>query len=189
MSDRESALVSYLESLVAHGNRQALAELRRGLSGAPGRLPGLYRYVGRFLAEGETRWSEQRLLLVASLFALYHQGSEAVSKSPQQGFGVSFRQLYEKTDRRPSVERRFLALLACHPDSLTDHLRHAVALLHSERIDVNWVQLLSDLRYWSHPDQLVQRRWARQFFRNEVPDKVERPAASEQERIPMESEK
>jgi len=186
MNDRESAFVNYLESLVAQGNRQALAELRRGLSGGPGRMLGLYRYVGRFLAEGETGWNEQRFLLVASLFALYHQGSEGTSPAPKQGFGVSFRRLYEQTERRPSVERRFLALLASHAEGLGEHLRHAITLLRAERVAVDWAQLLSDLRYWGHPDQKVQRRWARQFFHSEGPDKTEAQAT---EPIPMESEK
>jgi CRISPR system Cascade subunit CasB len=188
MTERESAFVGYLESLVAQGNRQALAELRRGLSGEPGHMLGLYRYVGRFLAEGETGWNEQRFLLVSSLFALYHQGSETVSKSPPQGFGASFRQLYVQTDRRPSVERRFLSLIACHPDSLPDHLRHAITLMRSERVGVDWAQLLSDLRYWSHAEQRVQRRWARQFFRSEEQEKPEQQPSSEPDETIVESE-
>jgi CRISPR type I-E-associated protein CasB/Cse2 len=129
MTERERAFVNYLESLVDHGDRQALAELRRGLTAEPSRLLGVYRYVGRFLADGEAGWNEQRFLLVASLFALYHQGSETASKSPPQGFGDSFRQLYEQTDRRRSVERRFLLLVASHPHRLSDHLRHAITLM------------------------------------------------------------
>jgi CRISPR system Cascade subunit CasB len=188
MNERESAFVNYLESLVAQGNRQALAELRRGVSGEPGRLLGLYRYVGRFLAEGETGWNEQRFLLVASLFALYHQGSETVSKSTREGFGASFRKLYEQTERRPSVERRFLSLIACHADSLPDHLRHAITLMRSERIGVDWAQFLSELRYWSHSEQRVQRRWARQFFRGEEQEKPERQTASQPNEVTVENE-
>jgi CRISPR system Cascade subunit CasB len=188
MTDRESAFVNYLGSLVTQGNRQALAELRRGLSGEPGRLLLVYRYVGRFLAEGETGWSEQRFLLVASLFALYHQSSEVVSGPAQLGFGTSFRQLYEATERRPSVERRFLSLIACHPDSLSDHLRHAITLMRSEAVALDFAQLLSDLSYWSHQEQRVQRRWARQFFRGDDQAAPEEQATSQPDEIPEESE-
>jgi CRISPR system Cascade subunit CasB len=188
MTERESAFVEYLVSLITQGNRQALAELRRGLSGDPGRLLGVYRYVGRFLGDGETGWNEQRFLLVACLFALYHQGSETASKSPSQGFGASFRELYEQTERRPSVERRFLSLVACHPDSLPDHLRHAITLMRSEGTGVNWVQLLSDLRHWNHPDQPVQRRWARQFFRSEEQQNTQQPTADVKNEVKVESE-
>jgi len=188
MTDRESEFVNHLGSLVAQGNRQALAELRRGLSGDPGQLLRVYRYVGRFLAEGETGWNEQRFLLVASLFALYHQGSESLTKSPQFSFGASFRQLYEGTERRPSVERRFLSLIACHPDSLQDHLRHAITLMRSEGVAVDFAQLLSDLSYWNHQEQWVQRRWARQFFRSEEMATPEQQVTSQPNEIPVESE-
>jgi CRISPR system Cascade subunit CasB len=180
MTDRESAFVKYLDSLVTQGNRQALAELRRGISGEPDRQLGMYRYVGRFLAEGETGWNERRLLLIASLFALYHQGSESASKSPPQGFGESFRQLYERTDRRPSVERRFLALIAAHPSSLPDHLRHAITLMRSVGVGVDWGLLLSDLNYWNYSEQRVQRRWARQFFRSDGEERPEQQLAASQ---------
>jgi CRISPR system Cascade subunit CasB len=188
MTDRESSFVNYLEGLVSQGNRQALAELRRGLSGDPSRALGMYRYVGRFLTEGETGWNEQRILLVASLFALYHQGAEPVSKESPHGFGASFRQLFDQTERKPSTEQRFVALVACHPDNLPDHLRHAVTLLRSERVGVDWVQLLSDLRYWSHSGQKVQRRWARQFFRSERLDQTEPHVDPDSEKISIESE-
>ena len=188
MTERESAFVEYLESLVTQGNRQALAELRRGLSGDPSQQLRVYRYVGRFLIERETGWNEQRFLLIASLFALYHQGAETVSRSPQLGFGSSFRQLHEATERRPSVELRFLSLIACHPDSLPDHLRHAITLMRSVGTAVDFAQLLSDLSYWNHPDQWVQRRWARQFFRSEESANPEPQVTSQLDQIPVESE-
>jgi CRISPR system Cascade subunit CasB len=144
--------------------------------------------VGRFLAEGETGWNEQRLLLVASLFALYHQGSEAISEPTQLGFGTSFRRLYEATERRPSVERRFLSLIGCHPDTLPDHLRHAITLMRSEAVAVDFAQPLSDLSYWSHQEQWVQRRWARQFFRSEDRATPEQQVTSQPDEIPEEIE-
>jgi CRISPR system Cascade subunit CasB len=188
MTERESAFVRYLENLVTQRNRQALAELRRGLSGDPGQQLHVYRYVGRFLIGGETGWNEQRFLLVASLFALYQQGAETLAKSPQAGFGTSFRRLYEATERRPSVERRFLSLIACHTDSLPDHLRHAITLMRSEGVGVDFEQLLSDLSYWNHQEQWVQRRWARQFFRSEELAAAEPQVTSQPDEIPVESE-
>ena len=63
-----------------------------------------------------------------------------------------------------AIERRFVALLAAHPDDLALYLRQAISYLRSKEVPVNWQQLLVDLQAWSHPDQYVQKRWVRAFW-------------------------
>jgi CRISPR system Cascade subunit CasB len=63
-----------------------------------------------------------------------------------------------------SVERRFTALLDCHADELPGHLRHAVSLLKSKGVPVDWRVLLADVQWWGHGDRFVQREWAREFW-------------------------
>lgn len=64
----------------------------------------------------------------------------------------------------PGVERRFVALLNCHRDDLPAHLRHAVGLLKSKEIPVDWAELLHDILRWDSESRSVQRAWARAFW-------------------------
>ena len=66
--------------------------------------------------------------------------------------------------RRELAEKRFVALLNCHQEDLPDHLRHAVSLLRSKEIPIDWARLLRDLRWWHREDKRVQRDWARAFW-------------------------
>ncbi|MCS6803444.1 MAG: type I-E CRISPR-associated protein Cse2/CasB, partial [Dehalococcoidia bacterium] len=67
---------------------------------------------------------------------------------------------------RPAVERRFIALLMTEREELGDQLRHALSLLKSAGYGIDWRKLLRDIEAWSHPERLVQRRWARHFWRS-----------------------
>ena len=62
------------------------------------------------------------------------------------------------------VERRFVALLNSDEEDLPGRLRHAVGLLKSKDIPVDWRQLLSDLLRWEYADRQVHRRWSRDFW-------------------------
>ena len=156
-------LVSYLENLVERGDRGSLAALRRGLGKRPGDSPEMYPHVMRF---DPKPWEEESCFLVASLFALWHQGSLSGASGPIPGsIGHSFRQVQDQSDSE-SIERRFVALLNAHRQDLPEHLRHAVSLMRSadRPVPVNWDQLLRDLRNWEDERRFVQRRWARNFW-------------------------
>jgi len=65
-------------------------------------------------------------------------------------------------------------LLMSRRDDLPERLRHAIRLLESYKVPIDWVQLLNDLRWWGNneqaysahrPVQSVQRRWANSFWR------------------------
>jgi CRISPR system Cascade subunit CasB len=159
--DRVERFVEYLEKLHSAEDRAALAALRRSLGKTPGEAAEAHRYVLHF---HPAVWEEPAYYLVAGLFAL-HPASwrrEAGDKRPTN-FGASFAWLRSNTDS-DSIERRFVALLDCHENDLAEHLRHAVSLLRSKEIPVNWAQLLKDLRNWNHEDRFAQRSWARSFW-------------------------
>lgn len=154
--------VKRLEDLV--GDRGAMAELRRG----HGQQPPLEAY--RYLPSGLKPREEDAALLVAQLFARWHQGKDS-SPSSEGNLGASFRQLAERMKRDAnmkewpeSVERRFVALLNRHRDDLHHHLRQAVSLLKSREVAIDWSRLLRDILYWSREDGFVQKNWARAFW-------------------------
>lgn len=153
--------VTYLEELERKEDRAALAALRRSLGKSPGEAADAHRFVLPF---NPAVWEEPAYYLVAGLFALHPASwrKEEGDKQPTN-FGASFAWLRSKTDS-DSIEKRFVALLDCHEDDLGEHLRHAVSLLQSQEIPVDWVRLLKDLNNWNHEDRFVQRNWARAFW-------------------------
>jgi CRISPR type I-E-associated protein CasB/Cse2 len=161
--DRPAAFVASLEELVRRRDRAALAALRRGLGKPPGAAPELHRYVVPWLLTPASH-RDADYYLVAALFADWHQGERTPARW-EGSLGQSFRSLAAQmgggTD---GVERRFRGILACHRDDLPQHLRHAVSLLRTHAVPVDWVRLLTDLPRWDHLDRPVQRRWARDFW-------------------------
>ncbi len=150
--------ITYLEGLREHDDRGALAALRRGLGQPPGSAVEMYRYVVPWVPDRASRQEERAYYLVAALFA-YH---------PDPGgwgnLGAAFRRTLDPQGDNTAIERRFTALLAAHSDDLPVYLRQAVGFLKSKEVPINWQQLLSDLKYWDHPEGHVQRNWARAFW-------------------------
>jgi CRISPR system Cascade subunit CasB len=168
------AFVEHLESLVAAEDRAALAALRRGLGKDPGTVAEMHRYVVPWLPAGCSRFQEDAYYLVAALFA-WHQGSWRREEGPPAAatnLGASFARLAESVES-DSVERRFVAMLNCHRDDLPTHLRHAVGLLKSHEIPIDWGQLLGDIQNWGLESRGVQRSWARSFWGGRTGEKRE----------------
>jgi CRISPR type I-E-associated protein CasB/Cse2 len=101
---------------------------------------------------------------VASFFA-YHSGScsdgnmgDHLARARREG-------------HEAALERRFVALLAAHPDDIADYLRQAVSFLKSNDIPIHWSQLLNDLQWWGHPEygNRIRKRWAASFWRTSKP--------------------
>jgi CRISPR system Cascade subunit CasB len=161
-----AALLNHLESLHRRGDRAELAILRRSRGKAPGASPEVFRIIGRFLPESPR--AEEDCFLVAALFAKHPlswppAGDEARGA---RNFGASMHKLKLKREgRSEGVERRFSALLVASREELGDHLRHAISLLASDEVAVDWLKLLDDLGWWHLEDRHVQRRWARAFWR------------------------
>lgn len=164
-------LVEHLNRLVTRQDLGALALLRRGLSRQPGEIPGIYAHVLPFLELPDTATAPPRErvehigLLVASLYALWHQGKAQPRSAANVSLGAAFRQLVRATDSA-STEQRFVALLKASRDRLPDHLRHAISLLKAKDIPLDWELLFSDLYYWNTAERHTQQRWARDFWQH-----------------------
>ena len=178
MTTLEQYFITYLETLTE--DRAALAALRRGLGRPPGTVPEMYPYVVRFLPKKAypNSWTEQSYYLIAALYALHPESAD------KGNLGTHFaRKLDPNPDLNAAVERRFTALLTAHPDDLADYLRQAISFLKSKDVEINWHQLMWDVRDWGNPDRQnwVQKRWAREFWgrRDDEDEKPETAAAGE----------
>jgi len=160
-AERVERFVDYLETLESHGDRAAMAALRRSLGRPPGLAGEAHRHI---LWINPAEWEEPSYYLIAGLFALHpsHWRRKEEEKRTSN-FGASFARLQAKVESK-SIERRFVAILDSHEEDLAEHLRHAVSLLKSQEIAVDWVQLLRDSRGWRHESRYVQRQWARAFW-------------------------
>lgn len=162
--DRTHGFVEWLRKL----DRKALAELRRSLAFEPGTYARAYPYVESFVT---SEYERRCFYLLAGLFALYEQAGvgqgtlEAGATERVLGLGSALATLYDKRERSPSIEQRFIALLDADEEQLPYRLRQVVTLLKSEQIPIGWTQLLNDLLAWNHERRYVQQRWARDFYR------------------------
>jgi len=176
-ADKGSKFAEFLDGLVRNNNRAALAALRRGLGKPPGTAPEMHPYVAPWLGSDTKPWQDDAYYVVAALFAL-HQKSwhRAADATRPTNLGASFAWLARET-KSESIEKRFVALLNCHRDDLPAHLQHAVSLLKSKEVPIDWAQLLADVRRWGFETRGVQRKWAKAFWGNS-PSTA--PASSEQ---------
>lgn len=148
--------------------RAAFAALRRGLTSESGETVEMYRYVVPFLPANAPSFVEDAYFLIAALFALHpgEKGQGEIIGNMGKHFADALAK--DKADSKDpnykgeSIERRFTALLATHPDDLAFHLRQAVSFLESKGIQINWHQLFFDVRQWRNSE--VQKRWARAFW-------------------------
>jgi CRISPR system Cascade subunit CasB len=157
--------IANLEALVEKGDLGSLAMLKRGLGKSW--VPEAFRFLP---FDGGKRL-EEAALIIAPLFAFWHQGQENI-KHADGNFGSSMRTLVsvmvqEGTDREDAmrrIERRFIALLNCHQEELPSHLRYTVSLLKAKAVPVDWNQLMKDVQAWNNEYRFVQRQWARSFW-------------------------
>ena len=165
----EERFAQWLASLVK--DKAAMATLRHGLGKPPGTFYQMDKYVLKFLGGESEESYYPPYYLIASLFAFWHQGRDSVEPNPPVNFGDSLRLLVDKEavssnrdEAEKRIEKRLVALLNCHYDDLSEHLRHLISLLKSKDIPVNWAQLLRDIKSWNREDHVVQKTWARSFW-------------------------
>jgi CRISPR system Cascade subunit CasB len=167
--DYIDCFVAHLRRLQATDDRAALARLRRGLGKDPGTTVETHAIVQPWLPRGLPPWHEDACYLIASLFAAHPEPGGRGS------LGEAFRRLAEAKGG-DSTEKRFVALLNCHGEELATHLRHAVSLLASGGVLIDWPRLLGDVQGWGHPARRVQRDWSRDFWAPAAPaDDAELP--------------
>jgi len=171
IAERDQRFAAALDALAgAPDARRALAVLRRGV-GSPRARFDIYRVLARVVPPGAADRDLEAYELVAGLFALYHQGRTAPG-AIEANLGASFAVLAQRPGwDEERAGRRLAILLAADRAVLPERLRRAISLLRSAQVPIDWSRLASDVRFWGHPDQLVQRRWARAFVSG-------RPAAS-----------
>lgn len=156
MNDQQKhPLISRLEAL---GNENApdrgkLATLRRAVQDPIEAYPIILPFLRVNVSNSEL----DRYALLAALFALHPKSSN------NGNMGVHMRQA--AGDNIEATERRFVNLLRSNLDDLPVLLRQAVNFIRSKDfVLINWEQLRKDLLYWDHPDQFVQKNWARGFW-------------------------
>ncbi|MGA9994152.1 MAG: type I-E CRISPR-associated protein Cse2/CasB [Pyrinomonadaceae bacterium] len=162
---RDERFITALEQLIKQEDRAALAALRRGLGKEPGTAMEMHSYVARF-TQGLSDYAEAPYYIVAALVGLYPtERWQLNEEKAQTNLGASFNYLSPpKSENRPSVERRFVALLNCNTEDLPDHLRQAISLLKSKDVHVDWLRLLRDIKQWERDDRRAQRQWAKAFW-------------------------
>jgi CRISPR system Cascade subunit CasB len=166
---RDERFISALEHLVTNDDRAALAALRRGLGQQPGETMELYPYVVPYVQGLRYTSDENPYYIIASLVGLYPTPSWECSNGKQlTNLGASLALL--KDDSGDSLEKRFVALLNAHADDVPEHLRHAISLLKSKDKPINWLRLLRDIKQWDRENRMVQRLWAKGFWREAVED-------------------
>jgi CRISPR system Cascade subunit CasB len=155
---RKDPLVDHLETLADRQDRGTLALLRRtfqeehALDGLAVVLP----FVSR-----DPRWrdrDEDDALLVSALFALHPE-------SGPLSLPAALRIIAKTSD---SIELRFRALLTANRQDLGDHLRHAVTLVASHGLPIDWRELHAAIRDWDRPSDRIRRRWARAFWGSDI---------------------
>ena len=163
VGERDRVFAANLDALgsLADG-RRVLAILRRGAGGGSMRFDAI-RVLDRVVPRGSTDRDFDSYGLVAGLYAVYHQGRSPAAMTDGD-LGDSFARLGTspgwETDR---AARRLAPLLAATRATLGERLRHAVTLLRSAAVSIDWAQLARDIRAWDVEGQPVQRRWARSF--------------------------
>lgn len=173
---RVQNFISHLASVCE--DRGARAILRRSAAFAPGEDVRAFPFVEPFLPAEVSESERWAFYLSAMLYALHGQHQE--DRSLAQAFGA----LWWRNDKRPSLEKRFIALLEADADGLAEHLRHAVTLLKEDPFD--HAALLSDLRELMKPyatdyQNRIRARWARDFYRAETHAPDESATASSPE--------
>lgn len=153
--------------------RGQLADLRRSLSDdRPGDSTPFLE--GLILRSGLQNRNRQGVYLTASLYALIERPRDARAEptddrpsapnGPSLGFLLGT--LYQEQQERPSVERRFLALLDADADALPYQLRQVVSLLKASGLRPDWVRLLRDVCGWETGwGPQIRRQWANDFYR------------------------
>lgn len=162
--------IERLHELARDDDRAALAHLRRSLDQETRSFAAAAQVIARSLPRELTPWEEADAYLLAGLFAL-------APSSHGVPLAAALRQVAFSTGSS-SIESRFTSLLAASREDVPTHLRHAVTLVRSAGLELDWSQLFDDLRRWGHPSGITQKKWARAFWgSNEVSSSTERTAS------------
>lgn len=161
-TELEGRFVEQLAKLESEEDRATLSLLRRGLGKPLGFVTERDGWVIRQLPD----LTHRELTIYALIASLFAQHSTAGGSG---SFGEAFRELARICPApdggpNPSVEKRFVALLNSNSEELGDRLRHAVSLLKTNNIAIDWRCLLHDALRWDSSRRWVQVNWSRDFW-------------------------
>lgn len=161
-----STFIEMLEEMAGKESK-VRAVLKRSLAFEPGAYPPAFPYVEMRLGNEDGNWKRTVYYLVAGLWAQhFREGKNSVQKLAE-----ACGNFYNKNEKSPSIEKRFITLLDADEGQLVYRLRQMVALLKEQSIDFD--TLLKDLVSWNHPDKFIQIRWAKMFYRtNSIADNI-----------------
>lgn len=176
-------------------DRAALSDLRKDVGKSPNKAIFAMKYLAQWTRDFNDPWDTECFYCVGTLFAVYQQKigkNENMRKSwhheenlrfNERNFGASFFKLEEKMreekansenkqEKLKTLEQRFTTVIRSKRAELPVRLRHAVLLLASYEIPIDWVELLYDLMRWKHFESPFvkggispQRSWSQSFWR------------------------
>lgn len=151
-----------------HGDRGAMAALRRGLGAADDYSAERGRVVAPFVPPNARDADEAAMYMVASLFSLHPHHAVASDSPRPRGLGATLARIRfrEDGDEDKGVERRFVLALDSDAAHLSERLRHLFNLLEARLpgAPIDYYVLFQDVLDWHAADHRVQRRWARGFY-------------------------
>jgi len=152
---KKHPLITRLEALADENSpdRGKLAALRRALQDPFESYPIVLPYLG----ENPSDKMLDTYALLAALFASHPKAGNSGNMGDHMRMAAG--------KRIEATERRFANLLRADREDLPFLLRQAVGFIRSkDNVFINWEQLRKDLLAWEHPDQYVQKKWARGFW-------------------------
>jgi CRISPR type I-E-associated protein CasB/Cse2 len=165
-SEYDEKFIDFLKNLCRWG--QGRADLRSGwkCAGGPTRQHRMDRFVEPWLPKrpGANRQAARpAFYVVAALYAHCH---------PHNG-GGSRGNLGEHLARAGSngaAQRHLAVLLAADDEDMAGRLFSAANYLQSQRVSINWAQLLADLKVWYRGGRArtgINRLWGQGFSKSE----------------------
>lgn len=159
-NEHHRKFIARLQKLVKENKGGAVAALKRSLQGETTSQIAAYPYVVPFLPK-DYRGNDWAYFLVAGLFAMHPRHSPEY-----RNLGTTCQVLGSEDDNPgASWVLRFKALLDAEQDDVAHHLRSIIGMAASKDIAVNYMQMLTDLCRWSHPEKYAQSAMAREFWR------------------------
>lgn len=139
----------------------AKATLKRALSGDSRHIRHTYPFLLPYL-DGISERQQDIWIFVACLY-LYTYHNQEKEPAPRN-FAQSCLDLQNKVPSN-GPERRFRTLLDTALVDIQSPITALVRQFKSQDVKVYYPQLITDLCNWDHPDQFIQDRWARTFWR------------------------
>lgn len=160
--DASKAFIGRLRAIVTskEPDRALLANLRRGLTGDFAGTLMRCGYVFKDLNEGGEKALENGVL-VAGLLAKAWQACPWVERV---GLGQALGRMHALQKEAGGSERALLMLLDTDSVDLPAKLRQVITRLMAKNQGLDWGRLFDDLQMWGHPDRIVQKKWAIQFW-------------------------